>query len=124
MPPQYASEVLDFSTQYGSDNSISYTAHNLVGMPSKFPAYGDFSQTFVMRDYGPWWTDCPSGRVWRRPYPGPHLRHAVIGQNFVDIKFDHRVYPFRIHIYETYNPGGVVAIWAGDCQVNKVERKQ
>jgi hypothetical protein len=52
---QYASEVLDFSTQYGSDNSISYTAHNIVGVPTKFPAYGDFSQTFVMRDYGPWW---------------------------------------------------------------------
>jgi hypothetical protein len=56
-PPlaQYASEVLDFSSQYGSDNSISYTAHNIVGVPTKFPAYGDFSQTFVMRDYGPWW---------------------------------------------------------------------
>jgi hypothetical protein len=52
---QYASEVLDFSSQYGSDNSISYTAHNIVGVPTKFPAYGDFSQTFVMRDYGPWW---------------------------------------------------------------------
>jgi hypothetical protein len=47
--------VLDFSSQYGSDNSISYTAHNIVGVPTKFPAYGDFSQTFVMRDYGPWW---------------------------------------------------------------------
>ena len=32
-------------------------------MPSKFPSYGDFSQTYVMRDYGPWWTECPSGQV-------------------------------------------------------------
>ena len=24
-------QVLDFSSQYGSDSSISYTAHNIVG---------------------------------------------------------------------------------------------
>jgi F-box/leucine-rich repeat protein 4 len=41
----------------------------------------------------------------------------VTGHNFIDIKFAHLVFPFRIHIYETYNPGGVVAIWAGDAQV-------
>ena len=56
---QFVSEVLDFSSQYGSDASISYTAHNIVGRPTKFPSYGDFSQTFVMRDYGPWWRQCP-----------------------------------------------------------------
>ena len=33
--------------------------------------------------------------------------------NFIDIKYEHSVYPIRIHIYETYNPGGVTAIWAG-----------
>jgi hypothetical protein len=96
---QYASEVLDFSSQYGSDNSISYTAHNIVGVPTKFPEYGDFSQTFAMRDYGPWWAESPSGRVWRRPYPGPRLQGtanaAAAAQNFIDIKFEHRVYPFR-----------------------------
>ena len=32
---QYAAEVLDFSTQYGSDKSISYTAHNLTGKFNK-----------------------------------------------------------------------------------------
>ena len=26
----------------------------MLPRPSKFPSYGDFSQTFVMRDYGPW----------------------------------------------------------------------
>lgn len=45
---QFASEVLDFSSQYGSDTSISYTAYNLTGKPSKFPDYGDFPQVFVM----------------------------------------------------------------------------
>ena len=41
---QFVGEVLDFSSQYGSDASISYTAHNIVGRPTKFPSYGDFSQ--------------------------------------------------------------------------------
>lgn len=45
---QYVHEVLDFSSQYGSDTSISYTAYNLTGKPSKFPDYGDFPQAFVM----------------------------------------------------------------------------
>lgn len=39
---QYASQVLDFSTQYGSDRSFSYTAANCLGVPSKFPNYGNF----------------------------------------------------------------------------------
>lgn len=45
---QYASRVLEFSTQYGSDNSISYTACNITGRPSKYPNYGDFPETFAM----------------------------------------------------------------------------
>ena len=88
---------------------------DLIRRPSKFPSYGDFSQTFVMRDYGPWWRDCPSGRVWRRPLPCPQPS-APRGANFIDTKFEHAVYPFRIHVYETYNPGGLVGVWAGDCR--------
>ena len=112
---QFVSEVMDFSSQYGSDASISYTAHNIVGKPTKFPSYGDFSQTFVMRDYGPWWRQCPSGAVFRTPLPCPRA-NQVRGSNFIDVKFDLAVYPFRIHVYETYNPGGLASIWAGDCR--------
>ena len=112
---QFVGEVLDFSSQYGSDASISYTAHNIVGRPTKFPSYGDFSQTFVMRDYGPWWRNCPSGAIFRSALPCPKPAHTR-GSNFIDVKFAHAVYPFRIHVYETYNPGGLAAIWAGDCQ--------
>lgn len=45
---QFSAEVVDFSSQYGSDISISYTASNLTGKPSKFPNYGDFPQSYVM----------------------------------------------------------------------------
>lgn len=45
---QYATDVRSVSSQYGSEISISYTAYNICGKPSKYPAYGDFPQTFVM----------------------------------------------------------------------------
>lgn len=45
---QYAQKVLDYSSQYGSGFSISYTAFNITGRPSKFPDYGDFPETFAM----------------------------------------------------------------------------
>ena len=45
---QYAQNVLDYSSQYGSDFSISYTALNITGRPSKYPDYGDFPETFAM----------------------------------------------------------------------------
>lgn len=45
---QYVKEVSDFSSQYGSNISISYTAYNIAGNPSKFPDYGDYPQGFVM----------------------------------------------------------------------------
>lgn len=45
---QFAQRVLEFSSQYGSDYSISYTACNITGRPSKFPNYGDFPETYAM----------------------------------------------------------------------------
>jgi len=45
---QFVHSVRGFSSQYGRSLSISYTADNIVGKPSKFPDYGDFPQTFVM----------------------------------------------------------------------------
>lgn len=45
---QYVHRVIDFSSQYGSDTSISYTAFNIIGRQSKFPEYGDFPETFAM----------------------------------------------------------------------------
>lgn len=45
---QYVKDVCDFSSQYGSSNSISYTGYNIAGKPSKFPDYGDYPQAFVM----------------------------------------------------------------------------
>ena len=45
---QYVKEVTHFSSQYGSENSISYTTKNLVGEESVFPKYGDFTTACVL----------------------------------------------------------------------------
>lgn len=45
---QFVQNVVDFSSQYGTDYSISYTAFNITGKPSKFPDYGDFPETYAM----------------------------------------------------------------------------
>ncbi|XP_065203649.1 F-box/LRR-repeat protein 4 [Planococcus citri] len=107
---QYAADVRSFSSQYGSEISISYTAYNICGKPSKFPAYGDFPQTFVMRTYGKWWDEAPSRRVPIMPQNNRNIR----SQDYIDITFEHKVRPLSVNIYETYHPGSVVRIWASD----------
>ena len=44
---QYAAQVLDFSSQYGADNSFSYAAANCLGVPTKFPKYGKISALII-----------------------------------------------------------------------------
>jgi F-box/leucine-rich repeat protein 4 len=44
---RFSKEVTDFSSQYGSETSISYTASNLAGRSNIFPAYGDLKWTIV-----------------------------------------------------------------------------
>jgi len=56
---QYVLGVLDYSSQYGIDYSISYTAANLIGRPAKYPEYGDYPETFPMvSPPGPCRTNC------------------------------------------------------------------
>lgn len=48
---QNASKVTFFTSQYGRNNSISYTVTNICGGVDVFPKYGDFTQTSVMVRY-------------------------------------------------------------------------
>eukprot|EP00118_Oscarella_pearsei_P023435 m.280229 g.280229 ORF g.280229 m.280229 type:complete len:71 (+) comp40634_c0_seq5:160-372(+) len=45
---QVACSVVNFSSQYGRDDSKAYTAANLAGDSSKYPQYGDFMEAFVL----------------------------------------------------------------------------
>ncbi|XP_015432230.1 PREDICTED: F-box/LRR-repeat protein 4 [Dufourea novaeangliae] len=109
---QYVKDVCDFSSQYGSNISISYTAYNIAGNPSKFPDYGDFPQAFVMRTYGPWWNKAPSRLI---DYMSQN-NGGVVSQDYIDLEYYQEVYPIRVSIYETYNPGSVVGIWARNSE--------
>ncbi|KAH8416365.1 hypothetical protein KR222_000736 [Zaprionus bogoriensis] len=105
---QYVLGVLDFSSQYGIDYSISYTAANVIGRPTKFPAYGDYPETFTMRTYGDWWQSAPSSTREIQPQNLPTLST----HDFIVVYFEKFVIPTEVAIFETFNPGGVVRIWA------------
>lgn len=97
----WASEVVDYSDSYG--NSISYSAVNICGRPSKYPAYGDFAEAYSLRRYGP---------------IGDHLKEFslkdqhenVTFHDFIIIQYENFVLPRAIKIYETYHPGAVFRI--------------
>ncbi|CAH1788414.1 unnamed protein product, partial [Owenia fusiformis] len=105
----FSKEVTDFSSQYGTEKSITYAATNLAGPSSIYPNYGDFTQAFVLRTYGPWWTQCPStSKPFKKTPENWHSR------DFVELHFEKKCYINSITIYETYNPGAVVRILASD----------
>lgn len=43
-----ASQVVDFSSQYGSNDSMSYTAENIIGPPTIYPKSGDNAYSFQL----------------------------------------------------------------------------
>ncbi|XP_039753173.1 F-box/LRR-repeat protein 4 [Pararge aegeria] len=105
---QFVQNVDDFSSQYGSEISVSYTAFNLRGPPSNFPDYGDYPQAFVMRTYGTWWDEAPSVQ---KEYM-PQNSSAIPSHDFVEVAFERAVYPLEVAVFETYNPGALIRIWA------------
>ena len=44
---QFASKVVNFSSQYGTNGTDAYVARNLAGMP-RIDSYGDFTEAFVL----------------------------------------------------------------------------
>ena len=38
----FVQDVIDFSSQYGKENSNSYTVSNIRSAPHYYPKYGDF----------------------------------------------------------------------------------
>ena len=44
---QWALEVNEYSSQYGSEGSLSYSVKNLAHGIQRYPAYGDFTEAAV-----------------------------------------------------------------------------
>ncbi|KAK7886483.1 hypothetical protein WMY93_026104 [Mugilogobius chulae] len=104
---QYAKEVLDFSSHYGSENSMSYTMWNLAGVPNVYPSSGDFTQTAVFRTYGTWWEQCAGAPPRFRRIP-----KDFYSQDYIELAFEEPVYPTSVEVLETYYPGAIVQILA------------
>uniref|UniRef100_A0A3P8VLL3 F-box and leucine-rich repeat protein 4 n=1 Tax=Cynoglossus semilaevis TaxID=244447 RepID=A0A3P8VLL3_CYNSE len=104
---QYAKEVLDFSSHYGSENSMSYTMWNLAGVPNVYPSSGDFTQAAVFRAYGKWWEQCASA-----PPPFRRTPKDFHSQDYIELGFEEPVYPTAVEVLETYYPGAIVQILA------------
>ncbi|CAL1542132.1 unnamed protein product [Lymnaea stagnalis] len=78
---QWVKKVISFSSQY---NNTGWSADQVVGSPKVYPEHGDLN--------GAW----ASG--------------SIDKHQFIELEFEHPVTPSAINIYETYNPGGVIAI--------------
>ncbi|XP_005807561.1 F-box/LRR-repeat protein 4 [Xiphophorus maculatus] len=113
---QYAMEVLDFSSHYGSENSMSYTMWNLAGIPNVYPSSGDFTQTAVFRAYGKWWEQCASAPLAFRRTPD-----GFYSQDYIELGFEKPVYPTAVEVFETYYPGAIVQILA--CSHNPFSQR-
>lgn len=107
---QWANQVLDFSDCYGSSESISYSAVNICGRPSKHPAYGDFAECFSMKKYGP---------SIEQEFSTKDKPEFITFHDFIVIQYEHYVLPKEIKIYETYHPGAIVRILAYCCTLKQ-----
>ena len=48
---QFAKEVVNFSSQYGTQGTHTYTACNLAGKLNIYDGYGDRTEAFVLVSY-------------------------------------------------------------------------
>lgn len=62
--------VRHFSSQYGGSGPgrQAYKADNVACGNTTHPFYGDDPRAYVPREYGTWWRDCPSGRVFKSSF--------------------------------------------------------
>lgn len=62
----------------------------------------------TQRSYGPWSERAPSHHAEFMPQSVP--AHAA--QDYITLEFEEYVWPTRISIFESYNPGAVCQVWA------------
>ncbi|KAG1653431.1 F-box/LRR-repeat protein 4 [Nymphon striatum] len=104
---QFPTRLLDYSSQYGSQRSTPYSALNILGKPAVYPYYGDSSYTFTTKEYGRLWKCRSTSGEFSPPKNG-----IIDPQDFIEVSFQYPVIPKSIHIYETFNPGSIVRIFA------------
>ncbi|CAG9853706.1 unnamed protein product [Phyllotreta striolata] len=104
----YVQSVLDYTSRYNYSTSLYYAPTNLIGEYEKYPTYGDFPEAYCLRTYGKWWKNSESYQPNYRPQD-----YDLLGaEDYVTVQFEHALIPKDICVYEIYNPGAVVRIWA------------
>ncbi|KAJ8024596.1 F-box/LRR-repeat protein 4 [Holothuria leucospilota] len=111
---QYPVEVTSFSSHYGQEECTAYIASNLAGPSTIYPEYSDSSRSCVFRTYGPWWDMVPSAIS-----PFSNSSCNFYGMDFVDLKLETPVIPWKIRIFETYYPQGVIQIYGAMVSYQK-----
>lgn len=79
---------------------------------------GDHPESFIVREYGNWHKLSHNGKSYDvlRSHKSPLcLLRPCCEQlvTFIDLRYAHSTFIHAIYIYETFNPGAVVAIWGG-----------
>ncbi|RZC40330.1 F-box/LRR-repeat protein 4, partial [Asbolus verrucosus] len=111
---QYVESVINYTSKYNISFSISYAPENLVGKYVKYPSYGDFAETYILRSYGTWWKE---SEAYQQEYM-PQEVDPLGAEDYITLGFESAVVPRDICIYETYNPGAVVRIWGRYSDLN------
>lgn len=62
----------------------------------------------IQRTYGKWWDIAPSGIADIMP----QTLSDIVSQDYIVLEFEEFVFPHQVSIFETYNPGALVKIWA------------
>ncbi|KAJ0000107.1 hypothetical protein NQD34_011949 [Periophthalmus magnuspinnatus] len=108
---QYAKEVLDFSSHYGSENSMSYTMWNLAGVPNVYPSSGDFTQTAVFRTYGTWWEQCASA-----PPPFKRIPKDFYSHDYIELGYEEPILACSHNPFSQNPPIDVrwEVLWSGE----------
>uniref|UniRef100_A0A0X3PGI4 F-box/LRR-repeat protein 4 n=2 Tax=Schistocephalus solidus TaxID=70667 RepID=A0A0X3PGI4_SCHSO len=103
----FAQEVVDCSSQYGTDGRTAYVAENIAGPPNTYPIHSDSTSSFAFRNYGTRWPSIFSSVSSMSGDP-----EGYPSTDYVDCFFDRALIVTSIQIFETYFPGAVVAIRA------------
>ncbi|MBW8051250.1 MAG: OmpA family protein [Cytophagales bacterium] len=97
---QWASKVLDFSTQYGSRQ---YSAEQVLGPPDKLPSHGS------------------SPNAWAAKLDGALNRKQVKGAERLKVGYKKPMKIQQVVIAENFNPGAVEKVFLFDTKDNKHE---
>ncbi len=108
---QYGKEVLDFTSHYGSENSMSYTCGIWRECLMSIPA-----QETSPRRLCSALTEAGGSSV-AAPLHGSVVRRPVSTVRTTwKLAFEEPVYPTAVEVLETYHPGAIVKILA--CSLN------